>query len=50
VDGAGADGMPPIAMRNPLRIGPVATRKILLLLRPAIPSGDGARVPVGMRV
>ena len=26
--------MPPIAMRNPLRIGPGATRQILLLLRP----------------
>jgi len=28
------DGMPPIAMRNPLRIGPGATRQILPLLRP----------------
>jgi hypothetical protein len=25
------DGMPPIAMRNPLRIGPGTTRKILRL-------------------
>ena len=30
----GPDGMPPIAMRNPLRIGPGATRQILPLLRP----------------
>ena len=44
----GPDGMPPIAMRNPLRIGPGATRPILPLLRPAVLSGDGARVPVGM--
>lgn len=40
--------MPPIAMRNCLRIGPEAAYQILPLLRPAVPSGDGDRVPVGM--
>jgi hypothetical protein len=34
---------------NLLRKGPGATRKILPLLRHAVLSGDGARVPVGMR-